>query len=386
MFDGRPKIPERSLSVVQNMTLFDHLACMKMAPRRRFCDTVVIKATYDLGSGELTPARLQAPVALADVFWDPDAPERSSLQHAGEVVVLKTRTDVIVTGSARPPAGKPLSSWYAAVRVEGRRGRAIDYVAQVTGKRCWQHRPVRGWVLSDPEPALEVPIRYERAYGGAYRDRSREEPAWIVHSPNPSGTGFFDEAAMDRSASYPAPQWQPCDQPISRINHPVPLTGFGPVMRAWTDRYRYAGTYDDRWTAAMRAGIEQGLPPDYPPDFDARFFSCAHPALVAPGYLAGDEEISLTGFFGDHGRLAFRLPSLVIAAMLRDARGDWSRQVLPLDTVHVDVDLRQVYLCWRLTLDHQREIEQAFIGDWRIHEQSSHRERPGGVQGDLRRA
>jgi hypothetical protein len=372
-YDFVPEIPGQRLRAVQNTTPFAQTTCMKMGPGRRFYDVLVVKATYQLAPGALTLAPSQAAIALADEYWDLEAPERSSVKHAGEMVLFKASTDVIVTGSARAPAGRPCASWYAAVRIESARGRVVDCVAQVTGPRAWQHRPLQGWVLSDPEPTLAVPIRYERAYGGAYLDRARREPTWIVHSPNPSGTGFFDERAMDREASYPAPQWQPPDQPVTKINRALPVTGFGPIMRAWSSRRRYAGTYDEHWLSTMRAEIRLGLPPDYPPDLDLRFFSCAHPALIAPGYLAGDEEIALTGFFDDHGRLSARLPGVSPKAWLQDARGAWSRAPLPLDTVHVDVDRREAYLCWRLPLAHERGIESAVIVTGSDHEHPSHR-------------
>src|SRR5262245_55208654 len=102
----------------------------------------------------------------------------------------------VVTRGRRPPAGS---------------GRSL-------GTRRDRHGDGTG-------PTLEVPIRYELAYGGAYQeaapkqdeDGGAAEPTWIVYRPNPSGTGFFDERALDTAVEYRAPQWQPHAHPVTEL-------------------------------------------------------------------------------------------------------------------------------------------------------------------------
>jgi hypothetical protein len=356
-----PPIPVPRLQRVDNRTPFLHFQCDKMGVGRRFYDTVVVKGTFDLAPGPLKIAARQAPIALADDYWDLAAPERSSVKHAGEAVLCKPSTDVLVTGTVRAPGGRPASAWDVAVVVADRGRTALEYAARVTGPRAWRYTSLRGWALSDPEPAAEVPIRYELAYGGAYPAADRAGPRWIVHEDNPSGTGFFDERALDVGREYRAPQWHLPLAPPTAMNRAIPLAGFGPIARPWRARLQYAGTYDDAWEQATRADVARGLPADYAPDFDARFFQCAHPSLITRAHLRGDERVGLHGMLAEHRELALQLPGVDVAAVLRDGRAERHEERLSLDTLHVDLDARVVHLCWRLTLDQARDIRSALL-------------------------
>lgn len=359
-------IPEPRLRHVQNQTPFALFQCDKMGVGRRFHDTVVLKGTFDLAPGPLRLAVVQAPVALADDYWDLEAAERSSVKHAGEAVLFKPRTDVIITGTVRSPSGRSLVAWDAAVMVKNQWRTVLDYEVEVTGPRAWRYTSLQGWALSRPAPTTEVPIRYELAYGGAYMDPERftlegAAPTWIVHEPNPSGTGFFDERAMNVALAYRAPQWQPREAPVTALNRSAPLTGFGPIARPWSARLQYAGTYDDAWERATRADVARGLPADYAADFDPRFFQCAHPSLITSEYLRGDEHVGLHGMVPGHEQLVVQLPGIAPRARLRDGVSPPREEPIPLDTVHIDLDARAVYLCWRLVLDQARSIHSAVI-------------------------
>ncbi len=355
-------IPAPRLQSVSNQTPFRMFECQKMGVGRRFFDTVVIKATFSFATGRITVADAQQSIALADEPWDIANAERSSLKHAGEVLLTKPTTDVIVTGTARSPGGAPRTEWDCAVEVR-RGGEALfTHRAQALGPRFWRHTRAAGWTLTEPEPTREVPLRYELAYGGAWPEPGdTPEPVWVVHHPNPSGTGFFDERAMDTSVEYRAPQWQSRTHPVTRFNHEVPLCGFGPVARSWSSRLGYAGTYDEAWIKKTREEAAQGILSDYAADFDPRFFQCAHPELIAPSYLVGDEEIVLTGLVADGVLDTLELPALRVSAALRDGEGNLSQRPLPLDTVHVDLDAATMSLCWRLTLDAALDIRGAMV-------------------------
>lgn len=361
-FMSPTRVPDPRLQSVSNQTPFRMFECQKMGVGRRFFDTVVIKATFSFATGRITVADAQQPIALADEPWDVANAERSSLKHAGEVLLTKPTTDVIVTGTARSPGGELRTDWDCAVEVRRSGETLFAHRAQALGPRSWRHTRAAGWTLTEPEPTREVPIRYELAYGGAWQEPGdTPEPVWVVHRPNPSGTGFFDERAMDTSVEYRAPQWQSRAHPVTRFNHEVPLSGFGPVARPWSSRLGYAGTYDDAWIQKTREEAARGILSDYAEDFDPRFFQCAHPALIAPSYLVGDEEIVLTGLVADGGLATLELPRLRVTAALRDGEGNLSERPLPLDTVHVDLDAATMSLCWRLTLDAALDIQAAMI-------------------------
>src|SRR5262249_31884501 len=115
-----PPIPEPRLQSVTNETPLELFSCEKMGVGRKFFDTVVLKGRFALSRGTLALAEERQPIALADEPWDPTNAERSSLKHAGEVLLTKPSTDVIVTGTARSPGGEPRKEWDCAVEV--RRG------------------------------------------------------------------------------------------------------------------------------------------------------------------------------------------------------------------------------------------------------------------------
>src|SRR5262245_36661028 len=145
-----PPIPEPRLQSVSNRTPFELFQCDKMGVGRRFFDTVVLKGTFALAAGKLAFAEEQQPIALADEPWDPDNAERSSLKHAGEVLLTKPSTDVIVTGTARSPGGEPREEWDCAVEV--RRGGEIKLAcrAQAVGPSWWRHTRAAGWEVREP--------------------------------------------------------------------------------------------------------------------------------------------------------------------------------------------------------------------------------------------
>jgi hypothetical protein len=360
----RSLIPLPRLQAVNNDTPFQVFDCDKMGVGRRYYDTVVVKGTFALSPGKLELAEEQEEIRLGDELWDPDNPERSSVKHEGDVVLTKPSTDIIVTGTAHAPGGEPLPDWDAAIEVRGGGETKVAYRAQALGLRRFRHTTAKGWSVTDPEPTLYVPIRYELAYGGAYRPRQAEGEApldWVVCDANPSGTGFCDESQLDPAVEYLAPSWQPRAHPVTGLNHEVPLTGFGPVARAWTSRRKYAGTYDDAWLRKTRDEVAHGLPTDYAADFDPRFFQCAHPELIASSYLVGSEEIVLTGLMPGREPYTLELPGMKVIAELRDGKDEVHPEELCLDTVHLDLDRAIVSVCWRLTLDQAWDIQHAAL-------------------------
>ncbi|MGE0786537.1 MAG: DUF2169 domain-containing protein [Sandaracinaceae bacterium] len=351
-----PRVPEPRLRTLRNLTPFPHFQCDKMGPGRLLYDTVVVKATYDLVPDRLATSADATPIALADAYWSADDVTRSSVRVAGDLCVSKPSTDVLVTGSARPPTGRALDAWDVAVVVRDDRETIASAALRATGPRAFEHRLGRGWALSAPAAVDEVPIRYELAYGGAHPDPTHRPGAgeahrWVVDRANPCGVGAWDEATLDTSKTYRGPQWENVEAPCERPGVPgMPLSGLGPVARWWSARARFAGTYDDAWKRAARSAVLAGGVADYPHDFDARFFQCAHPSLVCARPLRGDERVGLGGLIGGASQFLFQLPGHAIHAELLDAGGRWHEARLPLDTVHVDLDAARVTLSWRLAV------------------------------------
>lgn len=354
-------IPAPRLQVVRNETPFPHLQFDKMGKGRVFHDVVIVCASFSLAQGQLLPAPRHRGPIYADQAWGTGSPELSSLRAATDVLLTKPGADVYVTGTAHSFEARPSREWDAWLRL-GHSGHQplIDKMLHLTGPRYWlpgqEERP-----LSTPEPAATVALRYELAYGGwGFDQQDAPDADPRVFASNPSGSGWFGSAQRCHhpGARYEtddvvaAPQIEYPDNPIIAINQEYRVAGLGPLARHWHPRTSYAGTYDDAW----QAQFEREDVPDYPHDFDNRFFQYAPDDQIVAGELLGDEEMQLGGFFPETQNLRTSLPQLWIEAVCFPRHGLPHQESMRLDTVHVDLDSRQVHLTWRITLAQDRDI------------------------------
>lgn len=172
---------------------------------------------------------------------------------------------------------------------------------------------------------------------------------------NPAGLGYWDAGQLDKTVAHAAPQIEALDMPITAMGGTYPLAAPAPLARFWSDRVRHGGTYDDAWHRQFHASAI----PDFPHDFDTRFFQCAHPNLICGQSLHGDELLNLVGLVpGPQEVLVCQLPEIRIQADLTAADGRVGQQSLALDTLHIDLDAQAVALTWRLTLDQRACIER----------------------------
>jgi len=359
------------LRIVRNETPFSHFDGQKAGPGRALYDCLVVKASFVLDAGVLELAERNAPIVLADRYWAGRPAARSSIREPGEHHLAKPGTDVVVLGSARSPRGKPRPSWTCRVAV--RRGPAtiVDHSVVATGPRRFKAGMFGKLRATEPEPTVETPIRYELAYGGSFVDPAttdQPKPRYLVHRENPAGLGFVDPNAPPPDDGHHAPRWELPGEPVETINQSRGLAGFGPVARMWAARARFAGTYDEAWKRRQIADQELGLTPDYPGDFDPRFFHVAHPAMTTPSPLVGGETVYLGGFLADAPELVFRLPPLRPEAELLQGVDLWNRRPFVLDKLQIDLDHQRVDLVWRLQLAPGERAIAAFIHavTWRV--------------------
>ena len=170
-------------------------AVVDLYPPKRPSDFVyaLVKRCWDVSTGVCR--LVQADPLLLDIR-DPAA--EYPLMPGSDFRFYKARTDVVIVGSAYAPSGVPVHTMQARALVDGR-----DVRVQVTGRRelLWNHmgRPV----ISAPEPFLEMPLRWENAYGGADQRvpidpplETIEEQARLdfdhpgVYPRNPYGKGY----------------------------------------------------------------------------------------------------------------------------------------------------------------------------------------------------
>lgn len=300
-----------------NHTPFPALAFESLAPDGLVFITLVLKATFDiLADGTLRLSPEQTPLALSDEHYgDPLA---SSVRVESDLAPFKPRADILfIDPVALAPGGRPARSWTVSVRVG-----SLRHELRVTGPRRWVRGVFRRWSLTDPEPATEVAVRHELAYGGQWR----EGDAGDACQENPVGTGVIGPA--ERRDGFPGPQVEDPQSPVRGANRTdTRPTGLTPVGRGWLPRRMLAGTFDQRWLD------EQW--PKLPKDFRYRHHNAATEALQYEGYLIGGEPFVIEGLF-PAGRISFSTPPLNLLTVAGRRDGSFSTHPCRIDTAIID--------------------------------------------------
>ncbi|MEM6989127.1 MAG: DUF2169 domain-containing protein [Myxococcota bacterium] len=288
-----------------------------------------IKATFTL-LPRFAIADEQRPIALCDRYHgDPNA---TSLVEAGEHHIGKAGTDVVLTGHAYAPDGRPTRSTGVALQVAERR-----HVLAVYGDRQWRS----GGRASDPERFLAMPLVYERALGGAAVGRDKD--VLRTSALNPVGVG------LDRTAGAKLPNLENPDALVLMAGAVPAPVGLGPIAPHWQPRIAAGGTYDAAW-ARRRA-------PLLPSDFEPRYFNAAPAPMSFDRFLSGGEVVTATGV-STKGVLEFEIPACPFR-VAGCVAGGWRTMESKLETVALWPDDDVVTMTWRAALPCDREVLDA---------------------------
>jgi hypothetical protein len=217
------------------------------------------------------------------------------------------------------------------------RAAGLTKTIRVVGDRVWKPG-VLGLAMTEPEPFVQMPITYERAFGGA--DRMSDNPRkhdWDRR--NPVGTGFAVD--LEHLIGQKLPNIEdPSNLIGSWRSRPRP-PGFGPIARYWLPRAELAGTYDDKW--------EKTRFPLLPDDFDERFYLSAPADQQSPNYLKGGETVELLNLT-PAGLLRFELPREVFGFRTYFLDGEPVHHRAKLHAVILEPDLARVLMVWQTAL------------------------------------
>ncbi len=276
---------------------------------------VILKATFTVKSpDEIVLADDPVAVRVVDELTDPKNPERSSARYPSDLCIEKRGTDVILVGSA--VAKKRVTSVDVGVQV-----RSKSVALKVHGMREY-FRALAEVAISASVPFEEMPIAWERAYGGVAEDYS------VVEARNPAGVGV---AKRDRDlVGKLAPQIEHPGMPYKTSKDRHPPAGLGPLLPHWSPRRELAGTFDAAWQKTRM--------PLMPLDFDVRHNNVATPALIIEPSLAMGDNVSVLGM--SHDLFAFRIPKMpVMLEALYDSRTEVVRPTI--DTVIIEPGKRR---------------------------------------------
>jgi hypothetical protein len=320
-----------------------------------FC--VLVKRTYNIRSAGRVVRTESRPLVQVDQYYDDGDPEWTTVKYETDFAPFKLATDVVVIGKAVAPGGEPVHQLDVAVEVAAHRK-----TVRVTGDRHCRYRENAPPNFSDPVPFTEMPIQYDRAYGG--RD-IRSDPEEPFHYPrNDVGVGIVLKNAKDIVEGLRLPNIEdPGDlltpdrvvfeKPDRWSAQPLP-DGLGWFQRTWYPRCSFTGAIpsyleiDTVLREEMLGLVPKGqiaLSRQFKlPSFDLRFHNGASRGLVLP-YLRGDEKIRLTNFTLN-GSLVFQLPGDAPSIMLNIGLGENELEPF-LHTVSIRLEEMEVDMVWR---------------------------------------
>jgi len=202
---------------------------------------VVAKGTYGIPvHPEREPALLdaQVPLVMTDVFTG--EPGASALLYEHDFAPVKPRCDVLLHGSCHAPGGRQASQVNVALKVG-----ALVKGFKVVGPRTYKSGLMSS-ASTAPQPFTVLPITYNQAFGGV--DRTHQDPAEYQWYPlNPAGVGFHPKTAATKLHGRPLPITEELGDPVRKPQGRYRPMAFGPIGRAWQQRLRWAGTYDQKW-------------------------------------------------------------------------------------------------------------------------------------------
>lgn len=321
---------------------------MGLDPSGRESLVVVIKGSFVLPrAGE--QVRLheeQQPLVMADTFTG--EPGLSAPVYEVDFAPRKRACDVLLLGSAHAPGGRP------ATRVEvGLRLGPMLKRFDVVGDRVW-HGGLGGISASAPEPFVQMPISYDRAFGGV--DQESDDPAeHDAYMANPVGRGFRKQLKNAWVDGKPLPNTERSGEVVSWPSGEYQPMAFGPLGRGWTGRRAHAGTYDQAWLDEVF--------PFLPRDFDERYFQAAPVDQQVP-IAKAPMEVALANLTPD-GLRRFVLPHFEAPVHVFPRRGERENLTAMLDTIVFEPDQERFTMSWRVARPLKKnmfEIAQVLVG------------------------
>ncbi|MBI4804260.1 MAG: DUF2169 domain-containing protein [Desulfovibrio sp.] len=201
----------------------------------------------------------------------------------------KPRAEVLAAGKCFAPDGKARQASQVSISVGG-----VKKTLDVFGNRHWISTGGGSVGISDPEPFTEMPLVWERAFGGAPDPR------------NPKGRGFPPDKPTGSPIALPNVEYhaQLIGSPQDR---PAPAS-FLPTDVMHPDRQKMAGTYDDAWKNERW--------PYYPDDLNPEFFLNSTQDQWLPDYFKGGETIEMVNMHPKRQVISSRLPQFTVRLFL----------------------------------------------------------------------
>lgn len=319
---------------IENYTPFIVEAIPFRSPEGKSILSIIVKGTFNIPNKGLAEiAYKQIPIFFGDEFYD--SAKGGSLKFEADIVPFKPKADIVLVGKAYAPGGRSVPFVDVTLQVG-----TLKKTMRVFGDRHWDiTNDLLSPSISIPIPFNSMELVYERAFGGM-------DPLTGGRCvENPLGRGYFDKKSAKTINNASLPNLEDPEHLIKNWDdHPKPV-GFGFYGKTWMPRFKYLGTYDEKW--------QKERCPDLPFDFRYEFFNAAHPDLQVKGYLRGDEEVILLNL-SPEGKLEFKLSGIKIKVTLTKSQGIdrnaptvSEEVVMNLDTLCLIPEEKVFYQVWR---------------------------------------
>ncbi len=306
---------------------------------------LAVKATYEYTpTGEVIFAEQQ--IALFDSDQFVGDPATTSHEFENDFALRKARCDILLTGHAYAPQGRPAPLVGVGLRV-GERMKVFN----VTGTRHWQ-AGLLTITPGKPQPFTKQRIGYEVAFGGVDLSGKTIES----YDLNPCGRGYFKHLKHSNIDGKPMPQTEALTSPITSPTGKYIPQSLGPIARNAMPRAGYAGTYDAAW-------IDERMPV-LPEDFDERYYQAA-PADQQIDALRSSEEIVMVNL-SCQAEIRFKLPDLALNVQLQPKKGNAETHAARADTLILEPDHNRFSVVWRVTRPIRQSLqewEHAIVGN-----------------------
>ncbi len=296
-----------------------------------------------------------------------------------DVWAWRNLTDLVIQGHAR--SEKPVRSLDVRLQVRGSKTN-FSHEISVTGDRVVEQGRT-GLRLSEAEPFTEMPLRYDKAYGGTdelaeakYADplelklmasmMSREDflsmSEWS-YPRNPPGKGYLVDPEGTLGLAWPNLEFPGdrlsletlCKPMLQWSERPYPAC-FDWFSHGFFPRCAFFGDYmPTEGDVVPAAEVERGILPANLNQLPLirrpkhAFAQGAHPFLCRNRF-EGDEEITVTNVSNLGKTLRVQLPKQTPRVHLRLPFGPEHHQTASLDCVFLEADELRLTLIWRATV------------------------------------
>jgi hypothetical protein len=342
----------------------------RIDPLKPLLFTVLAKRTFEVKGNWVAPAEEQEPFCTQEEGMVADDPGNCPLRRVPEVTPDRELCDVIVLATAR--RSSPVSTADLRFNAPG-----ILRHIRIIGDRFVQGGPAK-WRFTPPESWQEMPLGWDRAYGGIDRGvlPNPEKKASLRRSllchpgaypRNDIGRGFSMKGSLLSSDGMPLPNLEDtkdfltpdrfeCPGPAYWHLQPVPV-GLGFIPAHWFPRSVCMGVVAGEWPKCHAQPIREEDVGSLPPGFveSQRHAGVEHATISpmffqvsAPGMrtkLRGDERFAIEGLEGDSA-VALDLPGEAPRIAVQSPRG--SIHLAPmLFQVLWDIDEKRLTMIWR---------------------------------------